>query len=98
MKRFRKPPLDDCKALIEMLRGKTVEEITAMFGPAVREHGPERSERTANGEAWVVAFRRSLMFRDVTPTIHRLAVFELTDGKLEFSMQGAEITDEHTTA
>ena len=94
MTKFEKPSLDECKELVHRVEGKTVEEMIAMFGPPVIEHGRRIDERLADGAPWVIEIRRELMFHDVGPTVHRLVVTERMDGKFEFSMQGRVIADE----
>jgi len=92
--KFERPSLDEYKELVQRLRGKTVEEIVAMFGPPARETGPRKEERVGDGVPFVVEIRRTLTFYDVGKTIHRLKVVERTDGQFEYQMQGREITDE----
>jgi hypothetical protein len=95
MKKFERPSVDECRALIRKLHGKTAEEIIAMFGPPAHERGPRTEERTADGKPWVVEVRRSFVFYGVGKTIHRLGVVERADGKFEYHMQGREIVDEN---
>ena len=96
MKKFEKPSLDECVALVGRLQGMTVDEMIAMFGHPSRERGPRTDERLADGVPWVVEIRRSVVFYDVGKSIDRLDVIELADGKFEFEMQGREIADAGT--
>jgi len=68
MKNLEKASLDEYKELVHRLEGKTVEEMIAIFGRSVREHGREYetfvSRRNSSG----------VVFHDVGPTVHRLVV------------------------
>ena len=91
VKRFEKPSLGECEKLVRHLQGKTVEQMIEMFGRPVRESGHRTDERLAEGKPWIVDIRRELMFHDIGPTVRRLLVTELMNGKFEFSMNGKEI-------
>jgi len=95
MKKFEKPSPDECRELVSRLRGKTFDEIIAMFGPPARDQGPRKEERLADGLPCVVEFRRTLTFYGVGKTIHRLIVAEQGDGQFEYQMAGREISEEH---
>ena len=95
MKKFEKPSVDECKALVQRLQGKTAEEIITMFGSPAHEQGSRTEERTADGKPWVVEVQRSFEFYGVGKTIHRLGVVERADGQFEYHMRGREIVDEH---
>jgi len=92
--RFEKPSIDECKVLIERLRGKSAEQIVGVFGQPGRETGARTEERLADGVPWVVEIRRTLTYFDIGPTIHRLRVIERVDGQCELQMSGQEIPDE----
>jgi hypothetical protein len=94
MKKFERSSQDECRELVSRMRGKTFEEIIAMFGPPARELGPRKEERLADGVPWVIEFRRTVVFHGVGKTVHTLIVAEQTDGRFEFHMQGREITNE----
>ena len=88
--------MDEFRELVQRLRGKTVEEIVAMFGPPTRETGPRKQERIGDGVSYVVEIRRTLTFYGVGQTIHRLKVVELIDGQFEYQAQGREMADKPT--
>jgi hypothetical protein len=92
--RFEKPSMDECKELIGRLRGKSAEEIIGIFGQPARETGARKEERLADGVPWVIEIRRTLIYFDIGPTIHRLRVIERVDGQCELQMSGREIPDE----
>ena len=37
MKKFERPPLEDCKELVQRLHGKSVDEIIELLGQPTRE-------------------------------------------------------------
>jgi hypothetical protein len=95
MKKFERSSQEECRELVSRMRGKTFEEIVAMFGPPARELGPRKEDRLADGVPWVVEFRRTVFFHGVGKTVHTLIVAEQTDGQFEFQMRGREIADEN---
>jgi hypothetical protein len=92
--KFEKPSADECRELVQRLRGKTIEEIVVMFGSPARETGSRKEERVGDDVPFVVEIRRTLTFYGVGKTIHRLKVVERIDGQFEFQMQGREIVDD----
>jgi hypothetical protein len=92
--KFEKPSMDECQQIIERFKDKSADEIIGILGNPVRETGPRKDERIGDGVPFVVEIRRSLMFHDVSKTIHRFTVVERNDGKCEFHMQGRQIADE----
>jgi hypothetical protein len=86
--------MDECKELVERLRGKNAEEIIGIFGQPARETGVRKEERVGDGVPFVVEIRRTLTYYDIGKTIHRLKVVERIDGQCEFYFSGQEIPDE----
>jgi len=91
MTKFEHPPLEDCKALVQRLHGKPVEEIIELLGQPAREWPASSNTRYYGDRTETVQFRRTLEFRGVTPTIQSLLLFERTDGKFELNFRGKEL-------
>jgi len=91
MKQFERPPVEDCKELVQRLHGKSVDEIVELLGPPTREWPASSNTRYYEDRTETVLFRRTLEFRGVTTTIHSLLVFERTDGKFELNFRGEEL-------
>jgi len=86
--------MDEFRELVKRLAGRTAEDIISILGQPARETGPRKEDRLADGKPWVVEIRRTLIYFDVGPTIHRLRVNERADGTCEFQASGREISDE----
>ena len=78
--------MDEYRELVKRLAGKTAEEIIGILGQPARETGARKEDRLADGVPWVVEIRRTLIYFDVGPTIHRLRVNERVDGQCELQM------------
>jgi len=86
MKRFEPIPEEEGKALVHRLVGKSLEEIVAMLGPPIREHGP--SPRYGQTPEPIGQYTKILEYIEVSPSVKRLLVKVREDGKLEFEFRG----------
>ena len=93
MKDFEDPPLEDCKKLVDRLRGKSVEGIIDILGQPVRVAPGYKESRRYSRHIETIEFLRVVEFRDVTTTIHRFLVFERVDGKLEMNFRGRTLKE-----
>ena len=98
MKQFERPPLEDCKELVQRLRDKSVDEVVKLLGQPARVWPASSNTRYYGDRTETVQFRRTLEFRGVATTIHSLLVFERSDGKLELHFRGKELeSHDHVT-
>ena len=98
MKQFECPPLEDCKELVQRLRGKSVAELIELLGKPARKWPASSNTRYYGDRIETVQFRRTLEFRGVSPTIHSLLVFERSDGKFELNFRGKELESHDNVA
>ena len=91
MKRFEPIPPDEGKALVIRLVGKSLEEIVALLGPPIREHGP--GPRYGHTPEVVGQYTKALEYTEVTPSIKTLLVRVRDDGRIEFELRGREISN-----
>jgi hypothetical protein len=95
VKRFAKASVQECRELLHRLHGRTLQQLIGMFGAPAREIGPRtREDGLPDGQVQLVELKRTSLFHDVSPTIHRLFATERGDGKFEYHMQGKETGSE----
>ena len=94
MKRYRPVPREEVLAWAERFAKKSLEEVIAMLGAPVREHGPSQYERHFAGKTIeITRITKTFEFSDVSASVHTLLVDMREDGKLEYRFQGRELTE-----
>jgi hypothetical protein len=94
MKRYEPIPTEETKEWGRRFAGKSLDEVTAMIGSPLREHGPEEwTARTPGKPVEIMRITRTLEFAGLSPSIKTVLVHMQESGLLAFTFRGRELPE-----